>query len=112
VGFCTNSIQGWKGSVKARHLVMAMRDHFGESSQREAAVAAQAATKLEKGRFVVDPSHPGTSSEKVKEAQDTVGGPQGTRTAEKNTEEDEWALSFIKISRFQVRSFKSSIVAF
>jgi hypothetical protein len=112
VSYCTNSIQGWKGSVKARHLVMAMRDHFGESSQRLAAVAAQAVTKLEEVRCVVDPSHPGTSSEKVREVQDAVGGPQGTRTAEKNTEEDEWALSFTKINRFQVRPFKSSIVAF
>jgi hypothetical protein len=28
--FCTESSQGWRGSVKARHFVMGLRDYFQE----------------------------------------------------------------------------------
>jgi hypothetical protein len=93
-------VQGWKGSVKARHLVMAMRDHFAEPSQR--AAAAQAAA-LEKIRAIVDASHPGTSSEKVGEVADAAGE-LASRAAEIDADEDNWALSHIKINRVQVRS--------
>jgi hypothetical protein len=93
-----NSIQGWKGSVKARHLVMAMRDHFGEPSQR---VAAAQAAALEKTSLHPDASHPETSSEIQKEAADDMGK-EAPWAVEMTAAEDDWALSLIRVHSVQV----------
>jgi hypothetical protein len=92
---------------------MAMRDHFGDPDQRQAAAAAHAAAKTEKSRSIEDQSHLGTSSDEVGEVQNAVGSQQAAQAAaEAGIDEDDWTFSFIKINRIQVCHFSSSSLAF
>ncbi|KAI0369608.1 hypothetical protein BV20DRAFT_945606 [Pilatotrama ljubarskyi] len=74
---------GWKGSVKAKHLVMAIRDHFAEQSQAALAVI----------RDLTEDSDPQSAALTVSEIAEV------SRRATPN--EDAWALGYITVSRVQ-----------
>jgi hypothetical protein len=100
-GSGTDSHQGWRGSVKARHLVMAIRDHFGQPSERAAAAQAHEAVRLEKIRAIV--SHPGSSDDKV----EAVAQAAGRTPAAVDETGERWAVSVITCNRMQVCSGSS-----
>ena len=77
--------QGWKGSTKAKHFVMALRDHFAESS-----VAALSVIR----DITMEHSSPDSeSAEKVvKEVREI---------ANRVKPDDQWALQYITVLRVQ-----------
>ncbi|KAI0699900.1 hypothetical protein C8T65DRAFT_296564 [Cerioporus squamosus] len=81
---------GWKGSVKAKHLVMALRDHFAEGSH--AALAAIRVITQEKK----DGGDPAAAAQVIEEIADIAN-----RTDPHTAPEDEWALQFITVLRVQ-----------
>ncbi|RPD72434.1 hypothetical protein L226DRAFT_154051 [Lentinus tigrinus ALCF2SS1-7] len=81
---------GWKGSVKAKHLVMALRDHFAEGSHA-ALAAIRVITQLKK-----DGSDPASAAQAMEEIADIAN-----RTDPHASPEDEWALQFISVLRIQ-----------
>ncbi|KAI0699891.1 hypothetical protein C8T65DRAFT_296383 [Cerioporus squamosus] len=81
---------GWKGSVKAKHLVMALRDHFAEGSHAELA-AIQVVTQESK-----DNSTPNAAVQATTEIKDIAN-----RANPLAAPEDEWALQFITVLRIQ-----------
>jgi hypothetical protein len=72
---------------------MAIRDHFGQPSER--AAAAQEA--LSEKRRIQNEAHPGSSADIVEEAQ-----PVADKIPVVDTEEDRWAISTILTNRIQV----------
>ncbi|RPD69596.1 hypothetical protein L226DRAFT_575426 [Lentinus tigrinus ALCF2SS1-7] len=77
---------GWKGSVKAKHLVMALRDHFAEGSHA-ALTAIRVLIQQKDGG-----EHPATSEQATEDVANI-----GNRL----DPEDEWALQFITVLRMQ-----------
>ncbi|RPD68335.1 hypothetical protein L226DRAFT_346944 [Lentinus tigrinus ALCF2SS1-7] len=81
---------GWKGSVKAKHLVMALRDHFAEGSH--AALAAIRVITQEK-KDGIDPAAAAQAMEEIADI--------ANRTDPHASPGDEWALQFITVLRIQ-----------
>ncbi|RPD68326.1 hypothetical protein L226DRAFT_527321 [Lentinus tigrinus ALCF2SS1-7] len=81
---------GWKGSVKAKHLVMALRDHFAEGSHA-ALAAIRVITQQKK-----DGSDPAAAAQAMEEIADIA-----SRADPHASPEDEWALQFITVLRIQ-----------
>jgi hypothetical protein len=80
--------------VKALYLVMAIRDHFGQPSER----AAAAQDALDEIRNIVNEAHPGSSENKVHEVAQVA-----YRTPVAETSEERWVVSIITTNRIQVR---------
>ncbi|KAF9064589.1 hypothetical protein BDP27DRAFT_153111 [Rhodocollybia butyracea] len=76
---------GWKRSVKARHLVLALHDHFQEKS----------ITALQTISKIANENNPDTSSDKVKEIVQVAD-----RASHAASTED-WALEFMSVYRVQ-----------
>ena len=78
--------QGWRGSVKAKHLVMALRDHFAEGSRAALAVI----------RDITSNSSETPASQVVDEIANIAN-----RVDPHASEEDQWALEYIAGLRMQ-----------
>ncbi|KAI0355808.1 hypothetical protein OH77DRAFT_1539828 [Trametes cingulata] len=87
---------GWKGSVKATHLVMAIRDHFAEESQAALAVI----------RDLTEGSDPQSAAVTVSEI--------GEVARRATYSEDAWALQYITVSRVQplIEAIDSDVSSF
>ncbi|KAF8510368.1 hypothetical protein BU17DRAFT_55442, partial [Hysterangium stoloniferum] len=84
---------GFKGSVKVRHLVMALRDHF---SERQSSVDGKKETNtLSQIRDIVDPSNATPAEGKLEEIASVTNKVATIRP------EDEWALGYINVFRVQ-----------
>ncbi|KAF8502001.1 hypothetical protein BU17DRAFT_102075 [Hysterangium stoloniferum] len=84
---------GFKGSVKVRHLVMALRDHF---SERQSSVNGKKETNtLSQIRDIVDPSNVTPAEGKLEEIASVTNKVATIRP------EDEWALGYINVFRVQ-----------
>ncbi|KAF5347531.1 hypothetical protein D9758_014525 [Tetrapyrgos nigripes] len=79
---------GWKGSVKAKHLAMALRDHFAEGSDAAALAAIHDITTTTKS----DSDSAAQTVEKIAEI---------ARSAESSSMEDKWTMQFITVGRLQ-----------
>ncbi|KAI1787462.1 hypothetical protein LXA43DRAFT_1029206 [Ganoderma leucocontextum] len=77
---------GWRGSVKARHLVMALRDHFAEGSCAALAVI----------RDITSNPRETSASQVVDEIANIAN-----RVDPNASEEDQWALEYITVLRIQ-----------
>ncbi|KAJ6594849.1 hypothetical protein B0H19DRAFT_1096915 [Mycena capillaripes] len=83
--------QGWKGSVKARHFVLALNDYYSEKFSHIDAVVAQSAANSVAGSVpaspLISPSSPAFAR---------IEAPPGAKM-----EDDRWALSYINVTRLQ-----------
>ena len=78
-------VQGWKGSAKAKHLVMAIRDHFADGSRAALAVIRD----ITEGDGVPQPDD---AKRKIQEISDVT---------RRISPDDLWALQYITIFRLQ-----------
>ena len=78
-------IQGWKGSTKAKHLVMALRDHFAESSVAALSVIRDITTQQ-------GDADSEAAEKVVKEVREI---------ANRVKPDDQWALRYITVLRVQ-----------
>ncbi len=88
-GIETQSVQGWKGSAKARHLVMALREYFAERRRLTGSTEKTRQTESHD----IKPPHSQIDSTK---AHQIARGTSGDAKIE-----DEWALQYISILRIQ-----------
>jgi hypothetical protein len=77
--FSHASIQGWKGSVKATHLVMAIHDHFSAKSN----------TALDEIRAIAKRANPASAEESLKDIESIT-----ERAIPATPAEDLWALRY------------------
>jgi hypothetical protein len=78
---------------------MAIRDHFGQPSERAAAAQAHEAA-LEKIRYIVTESHPGSSADKL----EAVAQAAGRAPPSVDDAHERWAVAVITSNRIQVCS--------
>jgi hypothetical protein len=79
-------LQGWKGSVKATHLVIAVRDHFSAKSN----------TALDEIRVIAKKANPTSAEESLKDIESIT-----ERAIPATPAEDLWALGYITVHRAQ-----------
>ncbi|KAF8503107.1 hypothetical protein BU17DRAFT_101808 [Hysterangium stoloniferum] len=84
---------GFKGSVKVRHLVMALRDHFSEC--QSSVNGKKEINTITQIRDIVDPSNVKPAEGKQEEIASVTNRVETIRT------EDEWALGYINVFRVQ-----------
>ncbi|EIN09354.1 hypothetical protein PUNSTDRAFT_134506 [Punctularia strigosozonata HHB-11173 SS5] len=84
--------EGWKGSAKAKHLVMALRNHFNDRYHTMISTEQRA---LEKIRDIVDSSSPSTAAQKLSKVSDIA------YKIEPLNRDDLWALRYMTITRVQ-----------
>jgi hypothetical protein len=85
--------QGWKGSVKARHFVMAVQDHFRELQHDLSLKQKDAWSTIQ--NITTNTSVSPTAGLK------TIASISGQVTAARDLLSDEWALKYICVFRVQ-----------
>ncbi|KAI0779272.1 hypothetical protein C8Q74DRAFT_1367187 [Fomes fomentarius] len=90
---------GWKGNVKATHLVMALRDHFAQGSHSALALICEKARK----------DNPDPPAQIVKEVADIAA-----HAEMETTDEDRWAMQYITVLRVQplIEAFDDDVSSF
>lgn len=91
--------QGWKGSVKARHLVMAMHDYFSE--QNHQAMSPSQETTLDRIQGITDDANQESASEKVEEIAKLAKQRPPIERSPAEIAEAGWALRYVNVFRVQ-----------
>lgn len=91
-------LQGWKGSVKARHLVMSLHDFYVDVHQK-----IKMQNERQTGDQFLSVPSPTIPSFHLEDDGVSIRSQSVTsdNDTERNVEEDAWALAYINVTRVQ-----------